>query len=249
MGGQKKMYNRWHAITEKTRLMNECRLVTNLFSTLNYSIKSVIDNAFIENRETKLKENALMQLFKNLQGNMSECFKRWREANNIAKLQDQMSNKEKEALLKMLEGLLKNGRIAKIRDVIEKFKQNRKITDIQRNFLKRLLMSKAGLVVIAFKKMQSLPERKDGELYGKANKFEKGLSTFVDRTMRRTWAAFKNDFEEGQAFKKRSVIQLINTTMGGQKKMYNRWIQIVEERKLYERCRQMTAIFDICHDA
>ena len=68
-----------------------------------------------------------------------------------------MSNKEKAALLKMLEGLLKNGRIARIREVIEKFKMNRKITDIQRNFLKRLLMSKAGLVVLAFKKMQSLP--------------------------------------------------------------------------------------------
>ena len=57
----------------------------------------------------------------------------------------------------MLENLLKNGRIAKIREVIEKFKLNRKITDIQRNFLKRLLLSKAGLVVIAFKKIQTLP--------------------------------------------------------------------------------------------
>ena len=136
-----------------------------------------------------------MQLFKNLQGNMSECFKRWREANNIAKIQDQMSNQEKASLLKMLESLLKNGRIAKIREVIEKFKLNRKITDIQRNFLKRLLMSKAGLVVIAFKKMQGLPERTDSELYGKANKFEKGLSGFVDRTIRRSFAAFKTDFD------------------------------------------------------
>ena len=98
-------------------------------------------------------------------GNMSECFKRWREANKVAKIEDAMSNQEKASLLKMLEGLLKNGRIAKVREVIEKFKQNRKITDIQRNFLKRLLMSKAGLVVVAFRKMQSLPERKDGDLY------------------------------------------------------------------------------------
>ena len=54
------MYNRWHSITEKTRLMKECRLVTNLFGTINNSIKSVIDNAFIENRETQLKEKALI---------------------------------------------------------------------------------------------------------------------------------------------------------------------------------------------
>ena len=78
MGGQKKMYNRWHAITEKTKLMNECKSVANVFSTLNYVIKSVVDNAFIDTKETQLKEKALLQLFKNLHGNMGECFKRWR---------------------------------------------------------------------------------------------------------------------------------------------------------------------------
>ena len=54
MSGQKKMYTRWHSITEKTRLMNECRLVTGLFSTLNNTVKAVVDNAFIENKETQI---------------------------------------------------------------------------------------------------------------------------------------------------------------------------------------------------
>ena len=71
MSGQKKMYTRWHSITEKTRLMNECRLVTGLFSTLQNTVKAVVDNAFIENKETQIKEKALIQLFKNLHGNMS----------------------------------------------------------------------------------------------------------------------------------------------------------------------------------
>ena len=95
----------------------------------------------------------------------------------------------------MLEGLLKNGRIARIREVIEKFRQNRKITDIQRNFLKRLLMSKAGMVVIAFKKMQALPERKDPKMFELANKFERGLARFADRTIKRAWASFRNEFD------------------------------------------------------
>ena len=137
-----------------------------------------------------------------------------------------MTNQEKAALLKMLENLLQNGRTARIREVIEKFRTNRRITDVQRNFLKRLLQSKAGLVVVAFKKIQTLPERRDDALYTKANKFEKGLSNFVERTIRRPFNAFKTEFEEGQATKKRAVIQLINTTMGGQKKMYNRWHSI-----------------------
>ena len=94
--------------------MNECRLVTGLFQTLNNTVKAVVDNVFIENKDTQIKEKALLQLFTN-QGNMCECFKRWREANKIAKIDEAMSNKEKAALLKMLEGVLKSETVARFR--------------------------------------------------------------------------------------------------------------------------------------
>jgi hypothetical protein len=120
---------------------------------------------------------------------------------------------------------------------------NRRITEIQRNFLKRLLMSKAGLVVIGFKKWQGLPERKDNEAFKKASRFEKGLSSFVDRTLKRSFGAFRNELDEGQAFKKRAVIQLINVTMGGQKKLYNRWLSITEKTKLLNECKLVSSVF------
>jgi hypothetical protein len=167
-----------------------------------------------------------------MSANMGDCFKRWRDVNNIEKLRERMSNQQKESVLKVLANLLNNGKVAQIRDAINKFRLNRRITEIQRNFLKRLLMSKAGLVVIGFKKWQGLPERKDNEAFKKASRFEKGLSSFVDRTLKRSFGAFKNELEEGQAFKKRAVIQLINVTMGGQKKLYNRWLAITEKTKL-----------------
>ena len=195
MGGQKKMYNRWLGITERTRLMNECKQVSNLFSTINYAIKSVADCAFIDSKENALKEKALLQLFKNMQGNMGDCFKKWRDLNNIEKLKEKMSNAEKANILKVLENLLNNGKNAQVRDAISKFRTNRKITEIQRNFLKRLLMSKAGMVVIAFRKIQTLPVRRDDEAFKRANKFEKGLSQFVDRTLKKSFNAFKTDLD------------------------------------------------------
>jgi tRNA A37 threonylcarbamoyladenosine biosynthesis protein TsaE len=243
MGGQKKMYNRWKSITEKTRLMNECRQITSLFQTLNFAIKSVADLAFVDNKDSALKEKALIQLFKNLAGNMSDCFKRWRDINSIEKLRERMSNQQKESLLKVLNGLLTTGKTAQVREAINKFRLNRRITEIQRNFLKRLLMSKAGLVVIAFRKVQTLPERKDNSAFLKASKFEKGLATFAERTLKRALGAFRNEYEEGQAAKKRAVIQLIDTTMGGQKKMYNRWKSITEKTRLMNECRQITSLF------
>jgi hypothetical protein len=43
----------WNNI--KTKLLNECKLIGNVFSLLNLSIKSVTDNIFANNKENKIK--------------------------------------------------------------------------------------------------------------------------------------------------------------------------------------------------
>ena len=55
-------------------------------------------------------------------------------------------------------------------------------------------MSKAGLVVIAFRKIQSLPQKRNNEAFKKASKFEKGLATFAQRTLKRALDSFKNEY-------------------------------------------------------
>ena len=117
------------------------------------------------------------------------------------------------------------------------------MVDIQRNFLKRLLNSKAGMVVSAFRRIQTLPEKKNMETYGKATKFERGLSAFVERITRQSFNSFRSCLEEGQAMKKRAVVTLINTTEGGQKKLYNRWVSITERTKLMNECKEVANIF------
>ena len=138
---------------------------------MNYVIKSVTDNAFIDSKENQLKEKALIQLFKNLSSNLSDTYRRWREINSIEKVRERLSNTQKEQMIKILDQLLHSSKQLQIREVIQKFRLNRRVIEIQRNFLKRLLMSKAGLVVIALRKIQTLPERKDNENYQKATKF------------------------------------------------------------------------------
>jgi hypothetical protein len=86
-----------------------------MFQTLNFAIKSVADIAFVDNKDSALKEKALIQLFKNLAGNMSDCFRKWRDINNIEKLRERMNNQQKESLLKVLNGLLTTGKTAQIR--------------------------------------------------------------------------------------------------------------------------------------
>jgi hypothetical protein len=78
MGGQKRFYQRWLSITEKTRLLNECRLIGNMFSSINIAIKSVSDNIFANNKENQIKENAILRIFANLNLGIGDAFKRWR---------------------------------------------------------------------------------------------------------------------------------------------------------------------------
>jgi hypothetical protein len=54
-------------------------------------------------------------------------------------------------------------------------------------------MSKAGLVLIAFRKFASLPQRPDKSKNDKANKFTAGLNRYVIRTLNRSFNAFKNE--------------------------------------------------------
>ena len=156
-GSQKKMYSRWQGLTEKSKLINECKIVANFLNSLTSAIKSATDSTFLDTKENQLKEKALIQLFRNMNMNIETTFKRWRDVNSIEKLRERLTNKEKESVLNVLNNLLHHSKREKIAEVIRKFRENRKIVDIQRNFLKKLLLSKAGMVVVACKKVISLP--------------------------------------------------------------------------------------------
>ena len=71
--------------------------------------------AFNDNKDNILKEKALIQLFKNMNNNVSDCFKRWKDVNNIEKLRERMSLQQKENVLKVLDNMLRLGKQDMIR--------------------------------------------------------------------------------------------------------------------------------------
>lgn len=85
----------------------------------------------------------------------------WRYLNKNEKKEEQSNHfhnlNEKEEKIKLLISLLDSSKNKKIREIINQFRLNRRIVDIQRNFLKRLLMSKSGLVLTAFTIWKKLP--------------------------------------------------------------------------------------------
>ena len=171
MGGQKKFYNRWKTITEKSKLLAECKLVTSVFGRINLAIKSVSDTAFISNKSQAIMEQAIKIMFSNMNSNIRETFRKWRNTNAMERLRDTISNEKKVMVIKVINDLLSNDKSVKVRNAIMKFRLNRRIIEIKRSFLKRLLMSRAGMVVIGFKKWQALPQGRDPNEIAKANKF------------------------------------------------------------------------------
>jgi hypothetical protein len=105
-----------------------------------------------------------------------------------------MTEKQKEGVLKVLNGLLHNNKINKIRDAVNKFRLNLKISAIRRHFMRRILMAEAGLVQLAFRAFVSLPERKRRLKHFNGSQLEDGLMGFVNRTLSRAFEAFRNQF-------------------------------------------------------
>ncbi len=48
MSSRKKFYHRWDVAVIKEKLTKQCKSVNSLFQSLNFSIKSVADNAFVD---------------------------------------------------------------------------------------------------------------------------------------------------------------------------------------------------------
>ena len=65
-------------ITEKTKLINECKLTSQVFNTLNMVIRSVADNALGRNKDHQLKIDAINKLFSNMNLGLRDSLKRWR---------------------------------------------------------------------------------------------------------------------------------------------------------------------------
>jgi hypothetical protein len=52
-------------------------------------------------------------------------------------------------------------------------------------------MTKVGMIIAAYSRIKNLPEKKNELLHNISNKFEKGLSLFVCRTLKKSFDAFK----------------------------------------------------------
>lgn len=154
----KQMYGRWSNTAKEARIIEKCKKLNDAFFNLNVIVKANANQAFYDDKEAKLKGAVIDKLFAVWNGNAEAIFRRWREKNGELRMKESLSSQQKEKLLKLLESMLKNNRESRLRDVIERFKKNKAIKEVQKRFLNRLLGSKAGKIKVAFDRIRGLPE-------------------------------------------------------------------------------------------
>jgi hypothetical protein len=107
---------------------------------------------------------------------------------------------------------MEHNKINCLRQMIGRFRIHRNVVMIKRHFMKKLLTSRCGLVVTAFRKIQALPHRRGKTDYKEANKFEKGLDKWITDKLKYAFDQFKLEKEYGNVLKKRGIVVIAKTT-------------------------------------
>ena len=131
-------------------------------------------------------------------------------------------------VLERINKMVDNTSDSNVKKSIKLFYLNFKIEKVQKKFIQRLLQTKSGKVIEAFNKWKEIPAQNLMEKYKNAQKFYFKLEKFSKCTMETTFKCFETNKEEGNTIKKQSVIQLLDMTSNGVKKLYNRWMRITK---------------------
>jgi len=102
----------------------------------------------------------------------------------------------------------------------------------------RLFATTAGKGMVLFIKWRSIPERKNTQLVKNANRFEHALAKLAARCLRLGFNPLQEQLQEGEALKKRAIINLLNKTMSQHKRMFLSWSNTMKSAKALLKCRR-----------
>jgi len=125
---------------------------------------------------------------------------------------------------------LNNDKSSRLKNIIDKFRHNSRIIDIQRRFLTRLLNSRIGKVYKAYQLIKTLPDNKD---LSPGVYFYNKLLTFTLRNVREIFNKFKSEETEGTLRKRKAALLMIKNSISSNKKSLDRWHNFAMTARMY----------------
>lgn len=146
--------------------------------------------------------------------------------------------------LLQLQHLASRNTESRVRTTLQNFSKNAKISNVMLKVYHRLFSTTAGRVIALFQKWKVLPVPEDPEKIAIAIKCERILASVATRALKNSFESYKQELFEGEAVKKRAIINLLNKTMSGQKRYFLRWHQYVETGKKILLCKTTIDFFE-----
>ena len=123
-------------------------------------------------------------------------------------------NKEKRTnVVQLLENFCtKTGR-GQLKGLVDSFKANSDLYLMKKKYLTKILQAGCGKAMLIFSIWKTLPKPPDDYRIKLANRFERGLGSFVNKTIKETLKQFEDIGSDGEARKKKCIIKLMKITM------------------------------------
>lgn len=110
---------------------------------------------------------------------------------------------------------------------------------------KKLLGTTCGRVFNIFNKIKNLPLRRNDENLKRCNRFEHALASLAVKNLKLSWnAPLKDALLEGEAVKKKAILNLLNKTMSAHKRMFMHWHEFAVTQRHLIKCRMTIDFFE-----
>lgn len=137
--------------------MHKQKMISENFDHAHEIIKMNFYLMFARSRETNIKKNALDRLFKSAELKRKGCFDLWRQNVKALKMMGEMDKQTKATILERINKIVQSTSNQSVMAAIKKFSLNYKVQKIQRKFIEKLLQTKSGKVINAFKNWKTIP--------------------------------------------------------------------------------------------
>lgn len=205
----RKYFQRYHRQAIALKKENQMEMVGKIFENIRAKAKENMGVMMEAPAEWPRKARKLNLLNDYLRKRLANFMQVWQKNANAISYCNKIVDEKKIRVLENLNQLLLKEDVHKTRKIIEILDKNRRIHNLQVNFLKKLCEGQAGKLLKSFMIWKSMPEVKNKERIMNATTFATNLSQLLKKNLKETLSVFQGFRKEGMEKRYQGVNRLV----------------------------------------
>jgi hypothetical protein len=204
---------------------HKTRSVIKIFETIRTQSKINFDPMITATREWPQKQRHFLKLNEHLMKRLKDYFTSWQKNAEAMKYCNKIMDEKKKRVLQNISKLLLQQDVNTTRKTIESFDRNRRIHNLQINFLRKLCDGKIGKMHGIFTLWKGLPEPNNKARIINATTFASNLSEMLKRNLKFTLKVLSRERRKGQERKYQGVSRLVAIKCGDIGHYFHKWVE------------------------